>query len=715
MKRFPFIAAVALVSAATFAQVYKLSVTKTDGQTIVIPTDDISKIEFIEEITGDPTLSASAQSDCVPFIGGPVTFKVSANCQWSYTVDNSQVSEVSKTKNQLVLDFPFKPSSDDVKYTVTFRYGDDKSQQLVIAQAATPTADLLDIVFKEDGTAEDASPMAHEVITRPSTALMTYYNDVHHRYVANYRHTLGEGITAGYYRVNYEAGDEFISRIADGCTFESIMMLGDADPANLEVKWFSSMQAGGIGFILPAHNKSKAITFLPNISTYGSSNWCWTHSNVIPEVGKYYHVVGVWNKEEGKTYIYINGKFGGSANTPGNFVPVSKGAESFVIGGDSEPNQTSAASAWNGDIVTARIYDRPMTADQVARLWEAAAFDESAKSLAITGLQYMPQCNVAPGFKYNIYGTGFETGDAVEMQKTDGSAVLNPSASVADGKLSIVIPDDMTSGSYKIILRRGASSVPLCSAEFIMSPATAAPVVPKIIAHRGAHTDGASENSLAALRKAMDADYYGIELDIWTTTDNKLIVHHDGEVNGLVFYQNTYDKIKNVRLSNGEYLPTFDSFVDAFKEKMETSSSKLIIEIKTHLTTERNRSAIDNVMKTVEEAGIKDRVEYIAFSFDNCKYILSKQPDAIVGYLMGDRAPADVLNAGIPSIDYSSGAYANHPEWIKEARDLGMIVNVWTINSSGDILKFIGQGVDYITTDAPALATELSEKNFIEQ
>ena len=213
----------------------------------------------------------------------------------------------------------------------------------------------------------------------------------------------------------------------------------------------------------------------------------------------------------------------------------------------------------------------------------------------------------------------------------------------------------------------------------------------------------------------MDSNYYGIELDVWITTDDKLIVHHDGQANGLVFYQNTYDRIKNVKLSNGENLPTFESFIETFKSKMDSSTSKLIIEFKTHTTTERNNKAVDLAMQMVEEAGIKDRVEYIAFSFDNCKRIVSKDPDAMVGYLMGDRAPASVLAAGIRSVDYSSGVYNNNPSWIKEARDLGMIVNVWTINSAIDILKFIGQGVDYITTDAPALATELSEKKFIEE
>ena len=157
-------------------------------------------------------------------------------------------------------------------------------------------------------------------------------------------------------------------------------------------------------------------------------------------------------------------------------------------------------------------------------------------------------------------------------------------------------------------------------------------------------------------------------------------------------------------------LPTLDSFIATFKEKMNSSSSKLIIEIKPW----NDHTLVDLVMKMVEDAGIKDRVEYIAFSLDNCKYIVSKQPDALVGYLNGDLAPAEVKALGIVSVDYSTGAYAAHPSWIKEARDLGVIVNVWTVNSSAAMLEYMSQGVDYITTDAPALLDELAKKRFVE-
>ena len=67
----------------------------------------------------------------------------------------------------------------------------------------------------------------------------------------------------------------------------------------------------------------------------------------------------------------------------------------------------------------------------------------------------------------------------------------------------------------------------------------------------------------------MDANYYGIELDVWRTTDDRLVVHHDGVMSGLTFSNCSYDRIKDLKLANGEVLPTLDNFIATFKEKDE--------------------------------------------------------------------------------------------------------------------------------------------------
>lgn len=639
MKRTSLLATSILLTASAFAQTYNLNVTKTNGQTVIIPTGEIVRMEFVAD--DDPTT--------------------------------------------------------------------DKA----------PKADLLDIIFKDDGTAEDISAMRNPVITYPAPSLMTYFSDIHQRNVANFRNPIGDAVTLGYYRINYTKGGDFINRIADGCTIETTVMLGDTDPSDKEVKWFSSMQAGGIGFILPIHNASnertQCLTFLPNISTTGSSTWRWTYSNVKPEAGTYYHVVGVWNKDEGKTYIYVNGELSGEATTPGNYVPVASGAESFIIGGDASTSQSTCESSWNGEVVTARIYSEPLNADQVSALWEAANIDASAHSISVSNLRYIQECEAGAGYRYTFYADGLESGDTAELQENSSGTEISVASSCDGSKMTITLPAGIKSGTYRVIIKRGDVTAPLFSVKFNISDNPLEPVTPKIIAHRGEHTGGATENSIAALTNAMHSNYYGIELDTWITTDGVIVVHHDGVVNGVRFDSNPYSSIKDITLANGEKLPTLESFISTFKELMTGSDSKLIVEIKTHSTADRTSACIDKTMEMIEQAGLKDRTEYIAFDYDACKRIVSKQPDAMVGYLMGDKDPSTVLAAGIRSIDYSYTVYSNNPQWIREARDLGMTVNVWTINSDLEMLKYIGLGANYITTDAPATLAELCKKTFIEK
>ena len=57
------------------------------------------------------------------------------------------------------------------------------------------------------------------------------------------------------------------------------------------------------------------------MSTSGKSNWIWTKSGINPDPGRYYHVVGVWNKDEAKTYIYVDGELKGTMDAPGDYVP----------------------------------------------------------------------------------------------------------------------------------------------------------------------------------------------------------------------------------------------------------------------------------------------------------------------------------------------------------------------------------------------------------
>lgn len=65
---------------------------------------------------------------------------------------------------------------------------------------------------------------------------------------------------------------------------------------------------------------------------------------------------------------------------------------------------------------------------------------------------------------------------------------------------------------------------------------------------------------------------------------------------------------------------------------------------------------------------------------------------------------------GAAGIDYHFSVVKNNPHWVKESHDLGLKVNVWTVNKAEDIKEMIDLKVDYITTDEPLLTRKLIEE-----
>lgn len=208
--------------------------------------------------------------------------------------------------------------------------------------------------------------------------------------------------------------------------------------------------------------------------------------------------------------------------------------------------------------------------------------------------------------------------------------------------------------------------------------------------------------------RCQELKIYGSEFDVYITTDGKLVLNHDATINGITIENSTYDQIKDITLSNGEKLPTLENFLIQGKTD---PSTKLILEIKTHSNSLNGVSNNERVSKAVvdlvNQLNIKSQVEYIAFSLDVCKKILQFEPTAMVSYLNGNLSPQELFNQGIKGIDYSMSVIRQKTDWITQAQQLGMIVNVWTVNSEADLQEAISYGVDFITTDDPVLAKSL--------
>lgn len=232
--------------------------------------------------------------------------------------------------------------------------------------------------------------------------------------------------------------------------------------------------------------------------------------------------------------------------------------------------------------------------------------------------------------------------------------------------------------------------------------------VTKTIAHRGVHnnTAGPYENSLESFILSQQMGVWGSEFDVWATLDSVVVVNHNAKVmsDPREIQNSRYDDIKDLKLGCGEHLPLLTEYLD---QGLKNKNVKLVLEVKTHSTTDKNNACIEKCIKEVKARRMEDQMVWIAFSYDNCLKILDILPDAHVQYLNGDRSPASLAPIGFSAIDYSYTVLDKNISWIEEAHEKGMAVNVWTVNSQTEIMKFIDLGVDYITTNAPALCMDL--------
>lgn len=236
----------------------------------------------------------------------------------------------------------------------------------------------------------------------------------------------------------------------------------------------------------------------------------------------------------------------------------------------------------------------------------------------------------------------------------------------------------------------------------IMSTAVAAVSQPKVIAHRGYwDTPGSAQNSLASLIKADSISCFASEFDVWMTPDGVIMVNHDPTINKVEIQNTPSQTVLMEKLSNGETIPTLDSYLYTATQ-LPDKNMRLVCELKTHDSRERERQAVKKIVELVKKYGLEDRTDYITFSRDGFKELIKQTPKGTaVYYLNGDMVPEEVKFLKGRGIDYSLKAMRKHPEWFKQCHDLGLEVNVWTVNSPEDMKWCIEQGADYITTNDP--------------
>ena len=230
-----------------------------------------------------------------------------------------------------------------------------------------------------------------------------------------------------------------------------------------------------------------------------------------------------------------------------------------------------------------------------------------------------------------------------------------------------------------------------------------------IIAHRGfwnCQEGGYSENSIASLKSAQRHGFWGSEFDVHITADNVLIVTHDHDVEGLPIATTQWKELKKHLLPNLERRPTLEKYLRQGKKHPETM---LVLEFKKQASQEREDAMVDKAFALLKKYQMfrPDRVLFISFSRHICERIAREAPEFCNQYLNGDLTPAQLKELGINGMDYSRKVLASHPEYISQAKELGLSTNVWTVNKKEEAEYFISLGIGAITTNDPLMVQAL--------
>ena len=217
-----------------------------------------------------------------------------------------------------------------------------------------------------------------------------------------------------------------------------------------------------------------------------------------------------------------------------------------------------------------------------------------------------------------------------------------------------------------------------------------------VIAHRGGAGDW-PENSLEAFRHAASSGADDVELDVRSCADGAQVVHHDATFSA----RGRKHTVEKLSLAQIQELDDDICSLDEALQVIAGSGLGLQLEMK-------DSADPDACVEAVSRHGMDGRVCYIAFDARKLARVRALRPEARVGLLI-NKTPADledVVAALRPTALCQKAMYLTRDNLLAW-QNRGLRVGVWTVNEEESLRMLLDMGVDYVTTDQPAMAAGL--------
>lgn len=265
----------------------------------------------------------------------------------------------------------------------------------------------------------------------------------------------------------------------------------------------------------------------------------------------------------------------------------------------------------------------------------------------------------------------------------------------------------IVSGAIGVVTDQSARLYDIAKNSFFANSMTRMPLN---IAHRGLPgIEGdrvAPENTIESAREAYAAGADVIELDIYLTTDNKVVVMHDNSTertcNESVTVENcTFEQLKSLYVNKGfenheKYsecrIPTFEEYLKEFKGK----DIRLFVEIKSY-----KEAIVPAAKALIEQYDMYDQISFITFTANQLANLNKYYPEATGGLLCNGilddtNSQEDMLSVMKTIGKYNATLNPDKSGYGKRALlaalSRGISVYPWTFNSSKEYEMYFLNG-----------------------
>ena len=222
-----------------------------------------------------------------------------------------------------------------------------------------------------------------------------------------------------------------------------------------------------------------------------------------------------------------------------------------------------------------------------------------------------------------------------------------------------------------------------------------------VVGHRGA-MGHALENTIESVKKAIQLNVDGIEIDVFKSKTGELVVYHDPFLSRLsnsnaFIEQISLDSIKKVELKGGLSIPTLNEVIDIIPEKIF-----LNIELKGSNTAFETNKVIIEYLKEFNLPPSKFIIS--SFRWDELKKFRNLNKDIPIAILVDSLHKIDnaiKLAKEINAVALNPNNKFITRKIVNKIQSNNIKVFPYTINSPKNIKRMKSMGVDAIITDYP--------------